>query len=125
MFFDADNDAQQRKIALTEIASNLNIKFELFLFPDQNGIGAVEALLLQIILPQYEQIFNCFDAYTHCLSVADSSFVLPNQKARFFAFADSTGQKTNLKKINFLDSNFYDLNHNSLSELYNFIDSHL
>lgn len=122
VFFDADGDAEQRRTQLLKTSKELGITFELFLFPNNTDSGIVENLFLEIILPKFHSIFNCFDNYSQCISDADENYFLPNLKSKFFSFTESTGQKTHLKDINFANSNFYDLNHKSLDQLFEFIE---
>ncbi len=125
VFFDGNGNPTKRRSELLEIRQQLGIDFELFLFPNDLDIGAIESLLLQMVLPQYSDIFQCFDNYSQCISNANAAYVLPNFKSKFFAFAETTGQETNLLKINFNDTTYYDLNHASLNSLYTFLDLHL
>lgn len=125
VFFDADGNALQRRRELLQVGNDLGIQFELFLFPNNVDSGTIESLLLQIILPRYNDIFRCFENYIQCVSNSNANYLLPDLKSKFFAFTEATSQDANLKKINFNNSGFYDLNNAALNALYNFIDLHL
>jgi hypothetical protein len=125
IFFDADNDFDKRKVELQKIGLGLGITFELFLFPNNNDVGNFETLLCNIISPKYMPIFTCFENYCLCISSSDTSYLIPDLKSKFFAFLESSGQKTNIEQINFLNTDFYELNHISLTSLRLFISTYM
>ena len=125
VFFDANGKPDERRAELLTKAKELGIEFELFLFPNNKDGGAVESLLLQIILQKYNPIFQCFENYSQCILNANEQYKLPDFKSKFYAFAEATGQKTSLMEIDFLDTGYYELNHNSLQPIHKFLDSHM
>lgn len=127
---DADENLQKREKEILGIKNkNINIQFNLFLITSNStsNSGKIEDLLLSIInnnSPSYSNILHCFDQFIDCTSRAGINY--PNElKSKFFAFTSATGQGTNLKKINFRDTTYFDLDNTILDPLKFFLRTHI
>lgn len=120
VLFDADNNIFQRRNDLNQQKADLNIQYHLFLFPNDTDAGCIENLLIQIVKPKYKAVLLCFDEYCACISKVDLPTLNPNIKSKLFAFLEATGQGTKLNEVNFLDTSFWDLEHEALDNLRSF-----
>ncbi|WP_462251828.1 DUF3226 domain-containing protein [Ferruginibacter sp.] len=117
VIFDADEDAEQRKLDLQRRAAELNIQFDLFLFPDNTSSGEIEDLLLKIINPKYSDFTDCFDGYIECINNCENPVHAKIMKSKIFAYLECTNQQTNLTKVDFLNTEYWDLNNPALNPL--------
>ena len=117
----ADDNFEKRKSDLLAKGAELSLQFDLFLFPDNQNPGCFENLIIEIINPKYKEFIDCFDGYSQCISACKApAFEIPI-KSKLFAFLECTGQEQQIKKINFLDSEYWDLEHSKLKPLKEFI----
>ncbi len=121
VIFDADKDFRKRKDELTTKGDELGVEFDLFLFPDNHNAGCFENLIIEIINPKYKAYVNCFDAYCRCVSECEVPALEIPIKSKLYAFLECTGQECKIDKVNFLDSEFWDLEHPKLNALKEFI----
>lgn len=88
VFADADtNFATQFETLIANKSDDL--KFELFLFPDNKGNGNLETLLEQLINPKHESIFKCFKAYQDCLKASNQNYRVPALKTKIYSYVDT------------------------------------
>ena len=86
--FDANENTKE------EISSKLRgLKYKLFLFPDNSSEGNIEDLLEKIILPNKQDIFECFEAYKKCLTEKNKDYQLPDKKAKIYSYKEALGAK--------------------------------
>jgi len=109
VIFDADEDIEKRRADLLTLKDTHGIEFELFLFPNNNNIGCFENLLLEIINPHYSKLLKCFDYYCNCILEFHFNTPMPPIKAKLFAFLEATKQDP--KKTNFLNTEYWNLDH--------------
>lgn len=84
--FDANEDTKK------EVSKKLRgLKYKLFLFPDNRSKGNLEALLEQIILPDKQDIFECFENYERCLEERNKGYQLPDKKAKIYSYKEALG----------------------------------
>lgn len=84
----ADADKNTRE----EVSKKLRgLKYKLFLFPDNRSKGNLEALLEQIILPDKQDIFECFENYERCLEERNKGYQLPDKKAKIYSYKEALG----------------------------------
>ena len=144
IIFDADTPttgggykkrAEELKQTLDLLNENSN-RNEIFLFPNNEGDGALEDLLEQIINPEHCCIMEYFDTYEQSLAShkdtdGKDKYQTPDQKARMFAyisaFKKASTQREHLKKGDWMFDNpqFWDLNAAALQPLKNFLAHHL
>ncbi len=117
VIFDADNNFTERKKEIEKKKEEFDIQFELFLFPNNQDSGDFEILLESISNKEHKCIFECFDKYQNCLSSKNTTYILPNRKARIFAFLETLGEETQPKKRNYCVEKCWDLNSAILNSL--------
>ena len=126
LVFDANGNFEKRKKELLAKAKELNIQFELFLFPNNQDKGELENLLEKIINPSNKKIFDCFNEYEKCLSIDKSRFKTPALKTKIFAYVDTLDLKdegfAKEEKRNYLNKEHWDLEHASLIPLKIFLN---
>lgn len=84
--FDANENTRE------EVSEKLQgLKYNLFLFPDNSNNGNLEDLLEQIILPDKQDIFECFKAYKRCLKERNKGYQLPDKKAKIYSYKEALG----------------------------------
>ena len=115
VIFDADTYVISKPI-IEELCRKRN--FHYFLLPyngahseaDKNN-GDLEALLQEIICPDNQVIFDCWQAYEECLidkpakTTASGKFTLPARKTKIYAYlealvGESKSQKSKIKEEN-------------------------
>ena len=120
VLFDADTDYKKRYQELLDLKNEIDIEFELFLFPNNQSNGCVEDLLIQIINPKFSDYTICFDGYVDCVKKCKYPPTL-NLKSKVFAYIECTGQEVNLKSVDFLNQEYWDLDHEALNPLKEFL----
>ena len=92
----ADADENTRE----EVSKKLQgLEYKLFLFPDNSSNGNLEYLLEQIILPDKQDIFDCFKAYKRCLKERNKGYQLPDKKAKIYSYKEALGAKDEEKQF--------------------------
>lgn len=99
VIFDADmpetgGGFEKRKKELIAALNNMNVQYELFLFPNNKDDGTFEHLLEKLINSQHNCILKCFEYYEKCLekyteSDGSFSYQTPDQKAKMYAYISS------------------------------------
>lgn len=94
VIFDADTDFEERKSRLETWRDNNGLSFELFLLPNNQDVGTLEHLLENIILPQNQPIFDCWDRYEACLhskgiAGRDIPLTLPAKKTKIYGYLEA------------------------------------
>ncbi len=121
VIFDADTNFDKRKNELEKQKTELGIEFELFLLPNNQDTGDFEALLERISNETHKCIFECFDKYQECLSNKNEEYVLPNRKARIFAYLETLNEDTKPKKRNYSINRCWNLTSSELDKLKDFL----
>ena len=91
VIFDADDDVEKRRTELLSWKEKENLDFELFLIPNDKEAGALETLLENIINPNNEPIFKCWDKYESDLGQLKikgrtTPLTVPGKKAKIYAY---------------------------------------
>jgi len=136
LFLDADytttNGGFERRLRET-IAKKveLNIDFELFLFPNHRDDGDLEVLLERIINPAHQDIFDCWADYEGCLSARARGYTVPGRKTKIYGYMEalhgtSKSQKEKAKEQNrdYFNTAHWDLNNQALAPLVEFLRPH-
>lgn len=121
--FDANGNENARRQEILAEGDRLSVQFELFLFPDDHSNGMVETLLLNIIPEAQQPLLDCFDNYCHSIHQINPNIQF-SLKSKFYAYLEATGQP-NMKKVNFLDTRYWDLTSNNLNSLRDFLRNHI
>ncbi len=137
VIFDADADFNQRQSEILSWKAKYNLDFELFLFPNNSDTGALEELLESIINPINQPIFDCWEKYENCIETKiiegrSIPLTIPAKKTKIYGYLEtllgsSNSEKAKIKEINrnYLDSNHWKLESESLIPLKEFLTKHL
>ena len=140
IILDADEDFEKRKdeVKGTVIEVEFASDKDLFLWPNHQPHtekGDLENLLEQIINPEHQLIFKCWDAYENCLrSYPDKNYTTPARKTKIYAYleallGETQSEKENLKekKRDYSNTDHWILDHTKepLKHLYEFLKKHL
>lgn len=120
--FDSDGDFEDRRTQLFQQRNLLSIEFELFLFPNNLDNGCFEDILLRLVQPSKQFILNCFDGYYECINNNNLNFNMP-LKSKVFAYLEATQQPLKIEKVDFTNTEFWNLEHEDLSPLKNFLEN--
>lgn len=140
--FDADCEANrggftERQKELLRGRDELDLDFELFLWPDNQSDGDVEVLMECIARKDlYPEFFDCFGKFEHCISQrkkegGEPFYTTPNRKGKLHTYFNSL-PISNTKKKKFgsgewrwTDPDIWDLNSESLVPLKEFLSKFL
>lgn len=138
VIFDADDNYNQREKDILSWRKRNGVEFELFLFPDNKGIGDLEVLLESIINAQNRPVMDCWDNYEESLTHIDIPWrngkllTTPARKTKIYAYLevllDSTKkEKEKIKEKNrdYKNPNHWNLNAKSLNALIDFLKINL
>lgn len=123
---DADSRPIKRRQEFQQSRDQLELPIEdecCFLLPNNNASGCLETLLEQIAVSDHGVIYECFREYEACLRSRNTSYVLPNPKARIYAYCEALDIETHEKRRDYRDSLHWDLNSASLNPLKRFLHS--
>ncbi len=146
IIFDADyprnnGGFQPRNAELTNLKNELEIDFELFLFPNNQDDGDLETLLENVINPTNQVIFDCWNEYEQCLHTKqnvhrqDRNFTIPAKKSKIYTYLESllldTARQKELAKDpkrDYTNTEHWDIANTAnpyVLELYNFLNRYL
>lgn len=133
VIFDADYPSNRggygiRKTYIEQVKAKFQIKFELFLYPNNSSDGDLETLLCDIISDEHRRIFECWDGFEDCISKAKKGYSIPARKSKVHTYLEVLHGNTNAEKEkckeknrNYLDNTIWNLKHPSLEELKKFL----
>ncbi len=124
LIVDANSDHRQRRQDIEDAISKEmgGIKLPLFLFPDDKSVGAIEELLVQIILPKHKDIFTCVENYKKCLKSICSKYIVPPLKGKIYGYKEAIGALIEEKPF---DKQYWDYDHSALSPLKKFLTDNI
>lgn len=138
VIFDADADIDARRAELEQIKQEKGIAFDLFLMPDNQGIGALEDLLERIINPANQCVIDCWHRYEADLNGQTIAWKTPTtptspaKKSMIYGYLEallgtSKSQKDMIKERNrnYADSNYWNLMSEALQPLKSFLSLYL
>jgi hypothetical protein len=136
VIFDADNDYAKRKKEIEDWKTKFSMSFELFLFPNNKDIGALEELLEKIILDKNQPIFDCWEKYEKCLQSKSiegrTSLTTPAKKTKIYGYLEallgtSKKEKDQIKERerNYQNPEHWNLDGAFLNPLKDFLLKHL
>ena len=114
----ADADTNTRELVSKKLQG---LKHELFLFPDNSNNGNLECLLEEIILPDKQDIFECFENYERCLEERNKGYQLPNQKAKIYSYKEALGALAEKHREAQFKPEYWDFDNSALDPLKNFL----
>ena len=95
VIFDADENIDTRRKELLEWKEKVGVNFELFLLPNDKDKGALEDLLENIINPNNQPIFDCWEDYENALVELDISgrtpppLTTPAKKTKIYGYLEA------------------------------------
>ncbi len=103
---------------------------EHFLLPNDESDGDLETLLQQIINPEHQAIFHCWEGYEHCLrSYEGKNYTTPARKTKIYAYleallGETKSQKKKIKETerDYQNPTHWNLNAPALNNLKTFLD---
>lgn len=104
VIFDADEDIEARRKELLSIKEQFGVEFELFLFPNDRDKGALEDLLENIINPNNQPIFGCWEDYEKALVELDipgrtpPPLTTPAKKTKIYGYLEALLGPTKVEK---------------------------
>ena len=111
VIFDADKDIDSRRKELLEWKENAGVSFELFLLPNNKDKGALEDLLENIINPNNQPIFNCWEDYEKELVKLEipgrtpPPLTTPAKKTKIYGYLEALLGETKSEKEQIKESN--------------------
>ena len=138
VIFDADKDIDSRRKELLEWKENAGVSFELFLLPNNKDKGALEDLLENIINPNNQPIFNCWEDYEKELVKLEipgrtpPPLTTPAKKTKIYGYLEALLGETKSEKEQIKESNrnydttmHWNLDAEYLEPLKEFLDKNL
>ncbi|MDD9799882.1 MAG: hypothetical protein OXU29_05415 [Gammaproteobacteria bacterium] len=121
IIFDANNSQEKRMKQIRDVLGNITPP--VFLFPDDKSAGGLEDLLLQIVIPEYLEVLECFDDYKKCLNKHNHNYTLPDIKGKVYAYKEAIGALQ--KRADQFDSKYWNYGHPALNPLKKFLTEHI
>lgn len=129
VIFDADNFAEENP-KFIQYQTKYAID-DYFLLPNNQGDGDLETLLVQIINPEHQGIFDCWAGYEDCLrSHKGKNYTTPARKTKIYAYleallGESKNQKKKIKEAEreYSNTSHWNLNAPALNNLKTFLDT--
>jgi len=134
VFIDADKDFQNRKVEIEKWKQANGVEFELFILPNNKDKGALEDLLENIINPNNQPIFGCWEDYEKELVKLDipgrtpPPLTTPAKKTKIYGYleallGESKSQKEMIKEANrdYKNTQHWDLDAEYLGTLREFM----
>lgn len=97
----------------------------IFLLPNNLDDGCLEDLLLQLVGDKAEAIFDCFESYKDCIHQIDKHYTKPDLKTKVYAYSEITTASGNERKRDYTNHDIWNLNHEALNPLVEFLTKHL
>ena len=119
---DADTDFKVRRAEYEDVRDRCDLPIDrLFLLPNHEDAGCLETLLEQIAVSEHRVVYDCFQQYEDCLRRHSSSYVVPNPKARIYAYCEALDIETNASRRDYEDPSHWDLDAGALGPLKRFL----
>lgn len=142
VIFDADTEHngggfEKRRKELLAKKEELNIEFDLFLFPNNKDDGDFETLLERSINTNHQCLLDCFHKFENCVSShkddkGECIYVAPNRKAMMYTYIESMKKNEdeikefhNKKNYFFNNPEYWNLESDTLQDLKKFLMGYL
>ncbi|MEY4928090.1 MAG: hypothetical protein RI894_2526 [Bacteroidota bacterium] len=135
VIFDADKTGQQgtnsggfehRRAAIEKYKSVHNVDFELFLFPNNQEDGTLEALIRKIVPEKMKPVLNCLEGFNNCINkIAEEEniTITAYAKEKIDTYKNIVlGRQANNRETSFLNDKLWDLNMEGIKPLKDFLD---
>lgn len=92
VIYDADDPSKDfggfatRQAYLEQQKSEHSLKFDTFLFPDNQNDGDYETLLEGLIVETHRGVLDCFDGYRACLKAKNPQYKAPGNKEKMYSY---------------------------------------
>lgn len=119
---DANSDFSRRSDELLKCKDRFGLPIDrFFLLPNHSKPGSLETLLERMAVTSHRRIYECFDNYRSCLQHFDESYILPNPKARIYAYCEALGENTRGSERDYSDPSHWNLDVPVLNPLKQFL----
>ena len=119
---DANSDFASRYAEFEKQKESLQLPIaRFFLLPNNEDPGCLETLLETMAVPAHRIVYYCFDQYETCLQNHNTSYNLPNHKARVYAYCEALGIETRASRREYVNSPYWNLNAPALEPLKQFL----
>lgn len=137
VIFDADADTEKRRTEISEYKTEYGLDFDLFLLPNNQSAGALEDLLENIINPNNQPIFDCWNDYEEELRQVtipgrEKPLTTPAKKSKIYCYLEtlhgtSKSQKKMIKDANrdYLKKEHWNLDAEYIKPLKEFLEKNL
>lgn len=136
LVFDADDNYTERFKEIDDWKKENDLKFEIFLWPNNRDSGDLETLLEHIINPVNKPVFECWDNYEKCLKTKtiegrEIPLTTPAKKTKIYGYleallGETKSQKKKIKEENrnYKNDGHWDLNSEYLDGFKEFLSRH-
>lgn len=111
MIFDADYSGrekdhgfEEKKKYISKVKAELNIDFDLFLFPNNKNDGTLETMLESCINPEHSGIMECWENMEECVKVK-GKYTIPADKSKIYVYLECLHGISNQEKEKIKDPN--------------------
>jgi len=127
VIFDGNSDCGLRRTELNAELTRMGLLAKIFLLPNDSDPGNLDFLLELIINKKHSEVFDCFDSYVECLKRKSSTYCVPDQKTKIFAFisallSDKEKKKAKEENRDYLDREIWDTDCDKLQPLKKFLE---
>jgi len=129
-----DHGFQEKKKYIDQVKTELNIDFDLFLFPDNKNDGTLETMLESCINPAHSGIMECWKNMEGCVK-GKGNYTIPADKSKIYVYLECLHGVNNKEKEKIKDPNRdftmndkWEIDYNKnpfLKELKKFLDAFL
>ena len=98
LIFDADDNFEAKLNEIETARTELDLEFDIFLFPNHQQAGDLEVLLYNIVSKKHEALTECWTQYENCLEKQTHSYTLPARKTKVYAYLEALLGKSNSQK---------------------------
>jgi hypothetical protein len=128
IIFDTDNDFNDREKFLLNFKEKNELKFELFLLPNNKDKGDLETLLENIIPQKNEKIIGCWSNYENCINSLNRNLTIPVNKSKIHTYLEvllddtqNGKKKAKERSRDYTNKEHWDLDCDYLSNLKEFL----
>ena len=89
--------------------------------PNDQDSGDLETLLEWISVAEHRIVYDCFEEYESCLQKQNKSYLIPNRKAKVYAYCEALDIETNESRRDYCDPQHWDLNAPAIVPLKQFL----
>ena len=121
---DADLNPKSRRVEFQKTRDKLRLPIDdsyCFLLPNDQEPGVLEILLERICVTEHQIVYDCFEEYERCLQKQNKSYLIPNRKAKVYAYCEALDIETNASKRDYCDPQHWDLNAPAIVPLKQFL----